>query len=227
MALLLSHLGSFTFKSSWLVLSLLFGRAGAVCPLPPVSEGAQLTTITHDGVSRSWYTELVTIVVMFVALIALAGRWLCKKRLPPLADAGVLETVRAMTTAAAIPTAPATTPPPPPRTATTNSVASSRVQTLEIISQGHCDDGGVLQFGQLLQWMDIAACLSAERHAHLNAVTLVMDELSVESVAVRVGDIVRLEGVVNAAFSSSMEVGVTVHAESPGDASERPVCSAG
>ena len=98
---------------------------------------------------------------------------------------------------------------------------------MEIISQGHCDDGGVLQFGQLLQWMDIAACLSAERHAHLNAVTLVMDELSVESVAVRVGDIVRLEGVVNAAFSSSMEVGVTVHAESPGDASERPVCSAG
>ena len=94
MALLLSHLGSFTFKSSWLVLSLLFGRASAVCPLPPVSEGAQLTTITHDGVSRSWYTY----VVMFVALIALAGRRLCKKRLPPLADAGVLETVRAMTT---------------------------------------------------------------------------------------------------------------------------------
>ena len=130
---------------------------------------------------------------------------------------------------AATPPAPAATPPPPPppRTATTNSVASSRVQTLEIISQGHCDDGGVLQFGQLLQWMDIAACLSAERHAHLNAVTLVMDDLSVESVAVRVGDIVRLEGVVNAAFSSSMEVGVTVHAESPGGAGERPVCSAG
>ena len=135
---------------------------------------------------------------------------------------------RASQTAAAL---PAATPPPLVRTASLNatphSVASSRVQTLEIISQGHCDDGGVLQFGQLLQWMDIAACLSAERHAHLNAVTLVMDDLSVESVAVRVGDIVRLEGVVNAAFSSSMEVGVTVHAESPGAAGERPVCSAG
>ena len=135
---------------------------------------------------------------------------------------------RASQTAAA---PPAATPPPLVRTAsltaTPHSVASSRVQTLEIISQGHCDDGGVLQFGQLLQWMDIAACLSAERHAHLNAVTLVMDDLSVESVAVRVGDIVRLEGVVNAAFSSSMEVGVNVHAESPGAAGERPVCSAG
>ena len=52
-----SSLGS---KSSWLVLSLLFGCAGAVnpfpCPLPQVSKGANLTTITHDGVSRSWYT---------------------------------------------------------------------------------------------------------------------------------------------------------------------------
>ena len=37
-------------------------------------------------------------IVVIVTLIALAGRWLCKKRLPPLADAGVLETVRAMTT---------------------------------------------------------------------------------------------------------------------------------
>ena len=49
-----------SIKSSWLVLSLLFGCAGAVnpnpCPLPPVFEGAKLTTITHDGVSRSWYT---------------------------------------------------------------------------------------------------------------------------------------------------------------------------
>ena len=72
---------------------------------------------------------------------------------------------------AATPTAPAATPPPllrTPTAATPHSVASSRVQTLEIISQGHCDDGGVLLFGQLLQWMDIAACLSAERHAHLH-----------------------------------------------------------
>ena len=55
----LSHLDTSSigsFKSSWLVLSLLFGCADAVCPLPPVSRGANLTTITHDGVSRSWYT---------------------------------------------------------------------------------------------------------------------------------------------------------------------------
>ena len=71
MALLLSHLGSFTFKSSWLVLSLLFGSAGAVCPLPPVSEGAKLTTITHDGVSRSWYIYVPASVAAAQAVVPL------------------------------------------------------------------------------------------------------------------------------------------------------------
>ena len=53
-----------SIKSSWLVLSLLFGCAGALnpnpCRLPPVSEGTKLTTITHDGLSRSWYTYVPT-----------------------------------------------------------------------------------------------------------------------------------------------------------------------
>ena len=53
----LSHLGACSsLGSSWLVLSLLLGCAGAVCPLPDVSEGAQLTTITFGGIARSWYT---------------------------------------------------------------------------------------------------------------------------------------------------------------------------
>ena len=71
MALLLSHVGSFTFKSSWLVLSLLFGCADAVCPLPPVTEGAKLTTITHDGVSRSWYTYVPASVAAAQAVVPL------------------------------------------------------------------------------------------------------------------------------------------------------------
>ena len=54
MALL--HLGASSLGSSWLVLSLLLGCAGAVCPLPDVSEGAQLTNITFGGIARSWYT---------------------------------------------------------------------------------------------------------------------------------------------------------------------------
>ena len=105
------------------------------------------------------------------------------------------------------------------------TVFSSHVQLLEIVSQGQCDDKGVLQLGCLLQWMDIAACLAAERHAKHNAVTLAMDDLNVDS-TLRAGDVVRIEGQVNAAFGTSMEVGVTVQAESADAAGERAVVSA-
>ena len=60
---------------SWLVLSLLFGCAGAVpfetCELPPVSNGAKLTTITHDGVARSWYTYVPASVAAAQAVVPL------------------------------------------------------------------------------------------------------------------------------------------------------------
>eukprot|EP00964_Phaeocystis_antarctica_P144379 scaffold110144_cov60-Phaeocystis_antarctica.AAC.5 len=82
---LLSHLGTSSLgsKSSWLVLSLLVGCAGAFsslpapavnlfpCPLLPVSEGAKLTTITHDGVSRSWYTYVPASVAAAQAVVPL------------------------------------------------------------------------------------------------------------------------------------------------------------
>ena len=73
---LLSHLGTSSLgsKSSWLVLSLLFGCADAVCPLPPVTEGAKLTTITHDGVSRSWYTYVPASVANAQAAVPRARR---------------------------------------------------------------------------------------------------------------------------------------------------------
>ena len=74
MALLLSHLDTSSlgaFKSSWLVLSLLFGSASAVCPLPPVSDGAKLTTITHNGISRSWYTYVPASVAAAQAVVPL------------------------------------------------------------------------------------------------------------------------------------------------------------
>ena len=64
-----------SFKSSGMVLSLLFDCAGAVnpfpCPLPQVAKGANLTTITHDGVSRSWYTYVPASVAAAHAVVPL------------------------------------------------------------------------------------------------------------------------------------------------------------
>ena len=81
-------------KLEILLASLLFAATSAKVVYV---EGATINSFIV-GMKLLTSMELVTIIVMIVALIALAGRWLCKKRLPPLADAGVIETVRALTT---------------------------------------------------------------------------------------------------------------------------------
>ena len=73
--------------SSWLVLSLVFRScAGAAsrCPLAPVATGVQLlstTTITHDGIPRSWYTYVPASVAAAQAVVPLVidlhGLWGC------------------------------------------------------------------------------------------------------------------------------------------------------
>ena len=55
--------------------------------------------------------------------------------------------------------------------------------------------------------------MAAERHCHINCVTISMDDLQIEN-DVALGDIEMLVGQVNNAFNTSMEVGVTVQSES-------------
>jgi len=69
-----------------------------------------------------------------------------------------------------------------------------------------------LSGGQLLKWMDAAACLSAEKHARTSCVTASMDELYFEQ-QIYVGQVVNLTARVNRAFNTSMEVGVKVQVE--------------
>lgn len=69
-----------------------------------------------------------------------------------------------------------------------------------------------LSGGQLLKWMDTAACLSAEKHAGTSCVTASMDELYFEQ-QIHVGQVVNLTARVNRAFNTSMEVGVKVQVE--------------
>mmetsp|Transcript_41464 Transcript_41464/g.121276 ORF Transcript_41464/g.121276 Transcript_41464/m.121276 type:complete len:127 (-) Transcript_41464:7-387(-) len=94
-------------------------------------------------------------------------------------------------------------------------VARSVVTVTEIVTQGHCDVDGTLSLGTLLKWMDITACLAAERHCRTNCVTISMDEVHFDADArVGVGHAVSLRGQVNNAFNTSMEVGVSVSSES-------------
>jgi acyl-CoA hydrolase len=71
--------------------------------------------------------------------------------------------------------------------------------------------GGVFG-GQIMAWIDLCAAISAQRHAGNMAVTAFVDDLRFEQ-TVRIGQVVRLEARVTAAFNTSMEIEVRVEGE--------------
>jgi len=66
--------------------------------------------------------------------------------------------------------------------------------------------------GRIMEWIDICAGVAAGRHCRHAVVTASMDDLHFHT-PIHVGWVVTLRGRVLAAFRTSMEVGVTVHAE--------------
>lgn len=68
--------------------------------------------------------------------------------------------------------------------------------------------------GKVMEWIDICGAIAAQRHCREVVVTASIDDLHFHS-PIRVGWIAQLRARVLAAFRTSMEVGVTVHAENP------------
>ncbi|RKH37325.1 acyl-CoA thioesterase [Corallococcus sicarius] len=68
--------------------------------------------------------------------------------------------------------------------------------------------------GKVMQWIDICGAVAAQRHCRQVVVTASMDELHFHA-PIRVGWIALLHSRVLATFRTSLEVGVTVHAENP------------
>jgi acyl-CoA hydrolase len=71
-----------------------------------------------------------------------------------------------------------------------------------------------LMGGYLLYMMDVCAAITSQRHANRVCVTASVDSVDFKH-PIKLGDIVILEGKVNRAFNSSMEVEITVWAENP------------
>eukprot|EP00930_Biecheleria_cincta_P042748 TRINITY_DN29412_c1_g1_i1.p1 TRINITY_DN29412_c1_g1~~TRINITY_DN29412_c1_g1_i1.p1 ORF type:complete len:116 (+),score=15.91 TRINITY_DN29412_c1_g1_i1:67-414(+) len=55
--------------------------------------------------------------------------------------------------------------------------AQSHVTLLKDVDASVCDHHNTLFLGHLLEWMDAASCLAAEKHCSRSCVTLVMDDL--------------------------------------------------
>jgi len=95
---------------------------------------------------------------------------------------------------------------------------ASRVETVQLVLPGLTNTHGTIFGGILMQWIDIAAGISAGRHAGGPVVTASMDRLHFIT-PVNLGEIVTLQAQVNFAAHTSMEVGVRVLAETqPGGA---------
>ncbi|KAK7145804.1 hypothetical protein R3I93_013516 [Phoxinus phoxinus] len=88
----------------------------------------------------------------------------------------------------------------------------TEVKMSQIVLPCHANHCGELSSGQLLKWMDSTACLSAERHAGCSCITASVDDIHFET-TIGIGQVVNITAKVNRAFTSSMEVGISVSCE--------------
>src|SRR5438093_12886748 len=88
-------------------------------------------------------------------------------------------------------------------------VKNSQVEMTQLVLPNDTNQLGNLLGGRLMEWMDIAAAVAAQRHSNRVCVTAGVDDLVFHQ-PIRLGEVVTLRASVNRAFGSSMEVGVLV-----------------
>jgi acyl-CoA hydrolase len=94
------------------------------------------------------------------------------------------------------------------------SPRASRVETAHLVLPGLTNVHGTVFGGILMQWIDIAAAISASRHCGEPVVTASMDRLHFLR-PVKLGAVVIVQAQVNYVAHTSLEVGVRVFAEDP------------
>jgi len=91
-------------------------------------------------------------------------------------------------------------------------VSFSLTQVSHVVLSDDANPLGILRGGRLLEWMDMASEITAQKHAHYVAVTAKILEVSFNK-SIRIGDIVTIRAQITRAFTSSMEIYVQVWAE--------------
>ena len=95
---------------------------------------------------------------------------------------------------------------------TSKKASESLIQMTELVLPNDTNVFGNLMGGRLMYWMDIAAALSAQKHANAPVVTASVDNISFEA-PIKLGNAVYIEAKVTRAFTSSMEVHMRVWGE--------------
>ena len=93
--------------------------------------------------------------------------------------------------------------------------AESQAVLVQWMGPTDANMAGFVHGGVVMKLCDEAAGIAAIRHSHLRVVTAGMDRMTF-LLPIHVGELLTLKAIVNAAWRTSMEVGVRVEAESPG-----------
>lgn len=104
-------------------------------------------------------------------------------------------------------------------------VRESRVEMVEIVLPQDTNPLGNVLGGHVMHLMDQAAAMAGIRHARRPVVTASVDKLDFKS-PIKLGQFIILKASVNAAFHTSMEVGVRVESENPLTGERRHTSSA-
>ena len=92
--------------------------------------------------------------------------------------------------------------------------SQSFVEMNELVLVNHLNQFGTAFGGVIMSWVDIAGSISAIRHSSKNPVTANIDDVYFLAPVYK-GDIVKLKAQVNYTHKTSMEIGVSVTAETP------------
>jgi len=88
----------------------------------------------------------------------------------------------------------------------------SFTEQVQILTQSNMNGFGRLFGGQLMEWIDIVAAVTARRHSQRNVTTVLVDSLEFKHPA-RVNDTLVLTGEIEKVGNSSMDIAVNTYIE--------------
>jgi acyl-CoA hydrolase len=94
------------------------------------------------------------------------------------------------------------------------TVADSRSVLVHWMGPTDANSAGFVHGGVVMKLVDEVAGLAAIRHSHQRVVTAAADRMTF-LLPIHIGELVTLNAAVNAAWHTSMEVGIRVEAENP------------
>ena len=92
------------------------------------------------------------------------------------------------------------------------SKKDSYTEQVQILTQSNMNGFGRLFGGQLMEWIDIVAAVTARRHSQRNVTTVLVDSLEFKHPA-RVNDTLVLTGNIEKVGNSSMDIAVNTYIE--------------